>query len=724
MPPLPATASLRLPQRYLRWSLVAAAVLVPLILLVLTVLVSRGFDEVAALRRESARSYEFRAELARILSLHQDLETGQRGYLISGDARFLEPYVAAAAEIEASFATLDNQLLRDPAIHHSFEALQRVSTAKRQFVDRTIALTRRGDAAQARALVAAGEGKRQMDIIRALIGEIAAYERTQLERRTSTADAARTRVRNRVIALQVLLLLLLAGASLLVVRSYAARNAALRRAQNLSARQEAIFDSAQDGMIVLNPSGSIESLNRAAAAMFGYTADDLLRRDVGLLFEIAPDRGRVESFLRRLEAHRRASPGAVQEFVGRCSDGRTIPVEVSISQVTGSGPALFVAVIRDISERREIEQMKGEFVATVSHELRTPLTSIAGSLGLLSGGVAGELPAKALRLVQIAHSNSTRLVRLINDILDIEKIEAGRMAFSIQPVPLDRILEQAAQDNAGFAGEYDVSVEVLPPPAGAAVLADPDRLMQVLTNLLSNAIKYSPRGERVTVAVTPLDRRYRISVIDKGAGIPEAFRERIFTKFAQADSSDTRQKGGTGLGLSIVRELVVRMGGSASFESAEGRGTTFHVDLPAAHEAAPPMTAEASPAEPDGSALPIILHVDDDPDMLRVVAAAFEGQARLHSTQSVIEARGMIRRTAFTAAILDIGMIDGCGLDLVEPLRRKSPEVPVVVFTAQDVETRRLESADLVLVKSRASLETLVEAVLRAAREAQAKEEQ
>jgi CheY-like chemotaxis protein len=355
--------------------------------------------------------------------------------------------------------------------------------------------------------------------------------------------------------------------------------------------------------------------------------------------------------------------------------------------------------------------MKGEFVATVSHELRTPLTSIAGSLGLISGGAAGEIPPKAARLVEIAHSNAARLVRLINDILDIEKIEAGRMQFDLRPLALGSLLEAAEHQTAGFAGEYGVPVHVEPVAAGAAVLADEDRLMQVVTNLLSNAIKFSRRGEAVTVRVTPLDRRYRISVIDRGEGIPEAFRSRIFGKFAQADASDSRQKGGTGLGLSIVREIVVRHGGSVDFESVEGAGSIFHVDLPAAELPAILAPGEIEAPLPGDPTLPVVLHVDDDPDMLAVVASAFDGKAAIHSTPSVAEARAAIRRTRYDAAILDVGMLDGCGTDLVAPLRKRAPNLPVVLFTAQEVDGAPKDGIDLVLIKSRASLDTLVREV-------------
>lgn len=695
---------------YIRWLVIAAIAGTPLLLIVLTLLVGQGFNETEALRREVSRSYEVRAQLQRILSLHQDLETGQRGYLITGDRQFLSPYLQAGGQIDAAFSALERSMPADGRYRGKLAELRRLSQAERRHVDRVVALSGSGHRGTAQRWVAGGTGKRMMDRMRAVIARIAEAERVSLERATRDAEAARVQLRNKTFALQAALLALLGAAGLLVMRSNRARDRARSRSDDLAARQEAIFDSANDGMIVLNRSGSIESLNPAAARMFGYAPGDLLRRDIGNLFEVAPDRGRIETFLRRLQAQRAPSANQMQEFVGRRRDDTLFPLEVSLSTVARDSRPLFLAVCRDISERREIERIKSEFVATVSHELRTPLTSIAGSLGLVAGGAAGTIPPKALRLVQIAQSNSTRLVRLINDILDIEKIEAGRMVFDIKPVELAPLLARVVRDTSGFAAEYGVRIDLEPPPAGAAVLADEDRLTQVVTNLLSNAVKFSRPDGLVHVRVAPLDRRFRISVADQGEGIPEAFRGRIFGKFAQADNSDTRKKGGTGLGLSIVREIVTRLGGSVSFDSVVGEGTTFHVDLPAAGHR--PAAAMAESQGAPLSAKPAILHVDDDPDMLRVLSSVFEDRAELYSTPSVVEAIAAIRNRTFDAAILDIGLADGSGLELVPLLRDRSAAMPIIVFTAQEVEPGQVTGADLVLVKSRASMDQLVAKVL------------
>jgi CheY-like chemotaxis protein len=247
--------------------------------------------------------------------------------------------------------------------------------------------------------------------------------------------------------------------------------------------------------------------------------------------------------------------------------------------------------------------------------------------------------------------------------------------------------------------------------------------MQVLVNLLSNAIKFSPDGESVVTSVKRLDRRYRISVADRGPGIPEEFRSRIFSKFAQADSTDTRQKGGTGLGLSIVREITHRLGGSAGFDSVPGEGTAFHVDIPAADLGSPDSSA-ADLGALGSQGEPMVLHVEDDPDMLRLVASAFDGRAQVYSTPSVEEARASLLRYRFDAVVLDIAMADGSGLELVSVIRNRNPDAPIVVFTAQDSEAEAEQSVDAVLVKSRASLDRLVETVEKLMRRNPEPEEQ
>lgn len=219
-------------------------------------------------------------------------------------------------------------------------------------------------------------------------------------------------------------------------------------------------------------------------------------------------------------------------------------------------------------------------MSTVSHELRTPLTSINGALGLIDGGLAGEIPEKARELIDIARRNGDRLVRLINDILDIEKMESGEAEIDFRPLPVMEVIERAIRANVGFAAQFGVELRITESLPGVEVYAGRDQLMQILTNLISNAAKFSPRSGTVELAVVRAGPWVRFSVTDHGEGISPEFQPRVFSKFSQADSSNTRQAGGTGLGLNICKTLVELHGGRIDFTTQAGKGTTFHFDLP------------------------------------------------------------------------------------------------------------------------------------------------
>jgi DNA-binding response OmpR family regulator/two-component sensor histidine kinase len=337
-----------------------------------------------------------------------------------------------------------------------------------------------------------------------------------------------------------------------------------------------------------------------------------------------------------------------------------------------------ILVIRDISARKHSERLKDEFVSTVSHELRTPLTSISGSLGLLAGQWAGELPKSAARLLAIAHTNSQRLVRLINDILDIEKLESSRVVFNLSQVDLISLVEHAIEENRGFAESYGVHVRFDAASANSEVNADPDRLAQVVANLLSNAIKFSPTGGEVLVAVENKGGVIRITVRDHGSGVPGDFKAHVFEKFAQADGTTSRQKGGTGLGLSIVKQIVERLGGDVGFDDAPGGGTIFHVELPAWDD----DIAGEIDLDSDPGAVRILL-CEDDRDAAIVLRKALRRSGFAVDFAYTISA-GVVRAgaTRYAAILVDLKLPGGDGIDLILRIRANADhcDTPIIVI--------------------------------------------
>ncbi|QAU23545.1 response regulator [Dyella sp. M7H15-1] len=327
----------------------------------------------------------------------------------------------------------------------------------------------------------------------------------------------------------------------------------------------------------------------------------------------------------------------------------------------------YAGTLEDISDRKKIEQMKNEFVSTVSHELRTPLTSIMGSLGLLAGGVSGELSDKAKTLVEIAHNNSERLVRLINDILDIEKIESGRMRFELVPAPLLPLVEQAIAANKAYAAQFDVtfSLDVQDPIACAKV--DADRLIQVMTNLMGNAAKFAPAGTTVELCLTSHQDKLHFSVTDHGPGIPKDFRDKIFAKFSQADSSDTRQKGGTGLGLSISKAIIEAMNGDIGFETTEGQGTTFYFELPKWSESL--EVRDPSAVEYKTLHRSKVLVVEDDHDVATLLVMMLERAGyEAVPAYDAASARRMLAEGCYSAMTLDLKLPDVDGRTFMKEL--------------------------------------------------------
>ncbi len=337
-------------------------------------------------------------------------------------------------------------------------------------------------------------------------------------------------------------------------------------------RFRSLFQNIPIGVYRMTSDCRIVNANPALLKMLGYGS---LEEAVAYTFE-------ADSRTEFQEQIQRDGKIMALESIWKRRDNSLLHVSENAQIIrSAEGDLLYYeGTVEDITERKRIEQTKNEFISIVSHELRVPLTSIRGSLEWTVEKFAQQLPEKARKMIEIASRSSERMVRLINNMLDIDKIESGRVQLDLKPVDLIPLLEQITEANQAYGAQFGVNFLVQCDLDAVRVQVDSDRIMQVMTNLLSNAAKFSAPNETVLVSISRSGEKVRVSVTDHGAGIPEKFRGRIFQKFAQGFSAGTRQKSGTGLGLNISKAIIERHGGTIGFETGAGRGTTFYFELP------------------------------------------------------------------------------------------------------------------------------------------------
>ncbi len=519
------------------------------------------------------------------------------------------------------------------------------------------------------------------------------------------------------------------------------RQASQTLLQREIAHRTAILDSANFCIIFCDLAGVIQSFNRGAQRMLDYRAEDVVGRKF-LTFVHDPQEletcvlaqasdASIAQGVDVLLARAREGGADEREWTYIRRDGSRFPALVSITCVRDEVGAIdgFVCIGADISERRRIEDMKSEFIATVSHELRTPLTSIAGSLGLICGGVLGELPARAIPLLQIALKNSERLIHLINDLLDIEKITAGKMQFDLRTQDVVLVTRKALEGIEGYANTYDVGIRLVRYPVPSPrIRIDEQRMQQILANFLSNAVKFSPTGSQVQVHVDETAELVRVSVQDCGIGIPAAFRPYVFQKFAQADGSDAKKTAGTGLGLAICKELAEQMEGRVGFESNEGQGSTFYVEFPVANRQGllqldvdqdsparpelPRQPGVTDGQDPESAACPAgrarVLHVRDDRDLAQVLRKLTEKlPVDIEQTSSIEDARARLKREAYDLVLLDLALPDSSAQALLRDIRALQTVPRILLLTTENNRSQGFEEVDSVLAISRTSEQDL-----------------
>lgn len=449
---------------------------------------------------------------------------------------------------------------------------------------------------------------------------------------------------------------------------------------------KAIFDHTFEFIGLLEPDGTVVEANQTALSFAGKTRADV----IGVPFWDTPwwqhDSLQQEQLKLAIQA---AAQGELVRFETEHpnQDGVMLAVDFSLKPILNDEGQVILLIPegRDISEKKEAEKRVSEFYSTVSHELRTPLTSIRGAFGLLEGGKAGDLSDKAKKLVSMGRTESDRLVRLINDILDIRKIEAGKLDLKLdQLCPAD--LVNSTLDNLhAFASEVHVHLksEV---GDGIKIRGDRDRIVQVLTNLVSNAVKFSPPEGEVLVRGYKRTIFYRIEVIDQGPGINEDDLNKLFQMFQQIDSSDSRRKGGTGLGLAISRAIVEQHGGKIGVNSRVGKGSTFWFELPLYMVAESQAQSVQPPESSSGAKHGTVLLVEDDESIADVISLNLSSHGfEIQHVASLGAAEKSLSDKVYDGVILDINLPDGKGTDFIDMLHSSSStRIPIVVVSAQE----------------------------------------
>jgi PAS domain S-box-containing protein len=463
---------------------------------------------------------------------------------------------------------------------------------------------------------------------------------------------------------------------------------------NSQALFSGIVEIADDAIISIDRNQTITLFNQGAERIFGYRADEVIGQPLDLLIPsryIENHHDYIISFGQSDNTRRRM--GDRREIYGCRKEGSEFPAEASISKLTMGDEIVYTVYLQDVSRRKQVEKMKDEFVSVVSHELRTPLTSIYGSLGMLSCGLIKPESDQGKRLLEIATESTERLVRLINDILDIERIESGKVKMEKQICYLTDLISEAVNIIQPLADKADVTLSVN--NLSINLFVDPDRIIQSLTNLLSNAIKFSKPGDTVWLSVEEdnnkdnnINHKILFTIKDTGRGIPADKLDTVFERFQQVDSSDSRNHDGTGLGLAICKSIIQQHGGEIWVESILGEGSTFYFTLPLNL----PLYQKDNP--PDNFYIPyspLIMICDDESQTRGELKALLEQKNyRVITAASGEEAITLALSEHPNAILLDLAMpgLDGWQVMAVLKEHPETHKIPIIIcsiFTPEDV---------------------------------------
>lgn len=462
-------------------------------------------------------------------------------------------------------------------------------------------------------------------------------------------------------------------------------------------RSAAIVNNVVDGLILINDAGKIIEFNPSCERIFGYNAEEIIGSNVSRLMK--PEIARShDNYLQRF---REGNGGKVidklRELEAVDRWGRVFPIELAINVVQVDGKTKYSGIIRDISERKEVERLRGEFVSTVSHELRTPLTSIRGSLSLIDTMAPKDLAPKVRQLITMAQKNTERLIVLVNDILDFEKLQTEKTHYEFKNLNFNKEVQNAIELNQGYASDAEIELKSELVSKDLIVELDADKLQQILSNLISNAVKFTKVQGKVIVRTSHSGQRVRLEVEDEGDGIPESFKAYIFEPFSQAESGVARRQSGTGLGLNITKRIVEGMHGEIGFNTVMGTGTVFWVEFPLKNM----IISQTSDNGRLSTARAKVraLHLEDDTDFHIVLGTGMDGDLELVHARTIVEARRLLEEYTFDLIIIDRMLKDGEGLDLIKYVPNPD-KTKIVVVTARDENIHHIYVDDI-LVKSR-----------------------
>lgn len=470
-------------------------------------------------------------------------------------------------------------------------------------------------------------------------------------------------------------------------------------------RFEVLLEQAPVGMALVAKDGRFLGTNEALCRMTGYTAQEM---QDSLRFRHLISPNEFMTLLRTVDALKTQERSSYQnEHLVILKNGPPIWGLFSVAWTydEAKDEEIFIVQIQDITEKKNIERMKSEFVATVSHELRTPLTSIKGAIGLLRGPMLEKMPTGAGRLLEIAGSNTDRLSALVNDILDLEKIRSGEVDFHIEPTDLVKLISDSVEQMLPFAVQHKVEFRLSVPQEAVNAMIDPQRTQQVVTNLLSNACKYSDDDTKVHIRLEMVDDDALVCVLNTGPVISDEFKKQIFRPFSQADSTDTRSTGGTGLGLNISRQIVERMDGKIGFTSEVGAPTAFWFTVPLEH-----VEREPAPVIPLHSTSPKkfrVLHLEDDSDFSEIIRKGLGDLAHMTSVLTVAQARAAVLSEPFDLIVIDWDLPDGNCRDILDVVKKYQPDARIMSLSATETRVRDLR-VDHEMVKSEQNLDEIV----------------